>query len=144
MAQTNVDPEVVGTGRIVKRRASRACLSCRAKKIKCSVVKSGIPCHNCRLDENECVVSERRRKRFRIEEPPPNHSTESPIAGVEQTDVQETLSAIDRSLATAPTSLDLEAHIFRWLPWLSVTCLGADHDQTAPTERPRPTKDGHF
>ena len=49
--------------RVVKRRASRACHYCRAKKIKCSVVKSGSPCNTCRLDEVECLVSMVRRKR---------------------------------------------------------------------------------
>ena len=49
--------------RVVKRRASRACHYCRAKKIKCSVVKSGSPCNTCRLDEVECHVSPARRKR---------------------------------------------------------------------------------
>ena len=49
--------------RMVKRRASRACHYCRAKKIRCSVVKSGSPCNTCRLDDVECLVSIARRKR---------------------------------------------------------------------------------
>ena len=53
-----------GSGhRVVKRRASRACHYCRAKKIRCSVVKSGSPCNTCRLDDVECLVSIARRKR---------------------------------------------------------------------------------
>ncbi|KAF2153075.1 hypothetical protein K461DRAFT_240433 [Myriangium duriaei CBS 260.36] len=46
----------------VKRRASKACQSCRARKVRCNVVEQ-IPCTNCRLDEVECVVSESKRKK---------------------------------------------------------------------------------
>ncbi|KAL9090879.1 MAG: hypothetical protein Q9165_005087 [Trypethelium subeluteriae] len=46
----------------VKRRASKACQCCRARKVRCNVVEHGAPCTNCRLDEIECVVSESKRK----------------------------------------------------------------------------------
>lgn len=46
----------------VKRRASKACQSCRARKVRCNVVEQS-PCTNCRLDEVECVVSESKRKK---------------------------------------------------------------------------------
>ncbi|KAL1306656.1 hypothetical protein AAFC00_005330 [Neodothiora populina] len=46
----------------VKRRASKACQSCRARKVRCNVVEQS-PCTNCRLDEVECIVSESKRKR---------------------------------------------------------------------------------
>ncbi|KXH59236.1 hypothetical protein CNYM01_06101 [Colletotrichum nymphaeae SA-01] len=46
-----------------KRRASRACLSCRNRKERCDVVKGGIPCTNCRLDRLDCVVTESNRGR---------------------------------------------------------------------------------
>ncbi|KAF2460894.1 fungal-specific transcription factor domain-containing protein [Lineolata rhizophorae] len=52
-----------GTGRSVKRRASKACQCCRARKVRCNVTEHGAPCTNCRLDEVECVVSESRRKK---------------------------------------------------------------------------------
>jgi hypothetical protein len=52
-----------GTGRVVKRRASKACRCCRARKVRCNVTEHGAPCTNCRLDEVECVVSESRRKK---------------------------------------------------------------------------------
>ncbi|KAK7541440.1 hypothetical protein IWX46DRAFT_189834 [Phyllosticta citricarpa] len=51
-----------GTGRSVKRRASKACQCCRARKVRCNVTEHGAPCTNCRLDEVECIVSESRRK----------------------------------------------------------------------------------
>lgn len=52
------------TGRSVKRRASKACQCCRARKVRCNVTEHGAPCTNCRLDEVECIVSESRRKKL--------------------------------------------------------------------------------
>lgn len=49
--------------RPVKRRASRACCCCRARKVRCDVVEHGSPCTNCRLDQVECVVTESKRRR---------------------------------------------------------------------------------
>ncbi|KIW06587.1 uncharacterized protein PV09_02303 [Verruconis gallopava] len=49
--------------RAVKRRASKACQCCRARKVRCNVTEHGAPCTNCRLDEVECIVSESRRKK---------------------------------------------------------------------------------
>ncbi|KAI8936555.1 hypothetical protein NX059_006956 [Plenodomus lindquistii] len=51
------------TGRSVKRRASKACQCCRARKVRCNVTEHGAPCTNCRLDEVDCIVSESRRKK---------------------------------------------------------------------------------
>ncbi|KAI9653891.1 MAG: hypothetical protein M1829_001117 [Trizodia sp. TS-e1964] len=51
------------SGRTVKRRASKACQCCRARKVRCNVVEHGPPCTNCRLDEIECVVAESKRRR---------------------------------------------------------------------------------
>jgi Fungal Zn(2)-Cys(6) binuclear cluster domain len=50
--------------RPAKRRAAKACQTCRSRKVRCDVVYcDGKPCNNCRLDEVECVVSDSRRKR---------------------------------------------------------------------------------
>jgi hypothetical protein len=54
-------PIITSQARLVKKRASKACHHCRAKKIKCSLVKSGSPCNTCQLDGVECVVSKSRR-----------------------------------------------------------------------------------
>ncbi|KAL3494218.1 fungal-specific transcription factor domain-containing protein [Aspergillus germanicus] len=60
--------------RPVKRRASKACCCCRARKVRCDVVENGSPCTNCRLDQVECVVTEsKRRKKSRVETDNPNH-----------------------------------------------------------------------
>ena len=50
--------------RPVKRRASKACCCCRARKVRCDVVESGSPCTNCRLDQVECVVTESKRRKY--------------------------------------------------------------------------------
>ncbi|GKT40901.1 cutinase transcription factor 1 beta [Colletotrichum spaethianum] len=47
--------------KVTKRRAARACVSCRARKVRCDVVE-GAPCGNCRWDNVECVVQESRRR----------------------------------------------------------------------------------
>ncbi|CAG9996221.1 unnamed protein product [Clonostachys byssicola] len=49
--------------RLGKRRSSKACLSCRSRKVRCDVVNGGVPCNNCRLDELECVLKESNRGR---------------------------------------------------------------------------------
>ncbi|GKU21492.1 unnamed protein product [Fusarium langsethiae] len=46
--------------RTTPQRASRACLSCRVRKVKCDVVTSS-PCSNCRWDGTQCVVPRTRR-----------------------------------------------------------------------------------
>lgn len=42
--------------KVTKRRAARACVSCRARKVRCNVVEEA-PCTNCRFDNVEvrCV-----------------------------------------------------------------------------------------
>ncbi|GAW17330.1 hypothetical protein ANO14919_067860 [Xylariales sp. No.14919] len=51
-----------GAVKVTKRRAARACVSCRARKVRCDVVE-GAPCGNCRWDGVECVVQESRRRK---------------------------------------------------------------------------------
>ncbi|OBT71133.1 hypothetical protein VF21_09554 [Pseudogymnoascus sp. 05NY08] len=49
--------------RRVKRRATKACQSCRLRKVRCNVQAHGIPCLNCSMDDVNCVISAQRRKR---------------------------------------------------------------------------------
>lgn len=44
-----------------KKRASRACLRCRSRKVRCDVAQHGAPCTNCRLDSQNCLLSQRLR-----------------------------------------------------------------------------------
>lgn len=40
-----------------KRRAPRACLSCRNRKVRCDVMRGLDPCTNCRLDGVPCILA---------------------------------------------------------------------------------------
>ncbi len=42
-----------------RKRAPKACLSCRARKVRCDVSQRGRPCMNCYLDDEACVVTSR-------------------------------------------------------------------------------------
>ncbi|KAH0438402.1 cutinase transcription factor 1 beta [Colletotrichum camelliae] len=44
------------------RRAGRACLGCRARKVRCDALERS-PCSNCEWDNVECVVPRSRRRR---------------------------------------------------------------------------------
>ncbi|SPO00976.1 related to cutinase transcription factor 1 beta [Cephalotrichum gorgonifer] len=57
--------DLTAAAKITKRRAARACVSCRARKVRCDVVE-GAPCGNCRWDNVECVVQESRRRKKNI------------------------------------------------------------------------------
>ena len=50
-----------------KRRASKACTCCRARKLKCDVLKNGLPCTRCQVDGFECTVEERKKRRRRLD-----------------------------------------------------------------------------
>ncbi|PGH02395.1 hypothetical protein GX51_04703 [Blastomyces parvus] len=47
--------------KLSRKRASKACQSCRARKVRCGVSEHGVPCHNCKLDDVECIVPERKK-----------------------------------------------------------------------------------
>lgn len=68
-------------GKITKRRAARACVSCRARKVRCDVVE-GAPCGNCRWDNVECIVQESRRRKKNIFAPASSASV-GHVAGAE-------------------------------------------------------------
>ncbi|KAI0109037.1 hypothetical protein GGR51DRAFT_118512 [Nemania sp. FL0031] len=42
-----------------RKRAPKACLSCRARKVRCDVSQRGRPCMNCYLDSEACIVTSR-------------------------------------------------------------------------------------
>ena len=45
------------------KRAVRACLQCRSRKIRCNVEEHGRPCSNCLTDEYDCQMAESMRGR---------------------------------------------------------------------------------
>lgn len=55
-----------GTGdqpqKVTKRRAAKACSTCRARKVRCDVTER-VPCSNCTWDKIKCVVQESRRRK---------------------------------------------------------------------------------
>ncbi|KAF2164390.1 hypothetical protein M409DRAFT_25268 [Zasmidium cellare ATCC 36951] len=60
-------------GRAIKHRASKACQSCRTRKVRCDVLINASRCSNCRLDELECITIASRRgqnKRRKAVHPP--------------------------------------------------------------------------
>ncbi|KAL7904916.1 fungal-specific transcription factor domain-containing protein [Trichoderma velutinum] len=59
----------------LRKRASKACLSCRARKVRCDVSRRGRPCMNCHLDGEACIVTGRARVKYRTTE---HDSTSSP------------------------------------------------------------------
>lgn len=50
-----------GEERVIKHRSSKACRSCRHRKVRCDVAAKGARCTNCELDGMECVVLPSRR-----------------------------------------------------------------------------------
>ncbi|KAI1415176.1 fungal-specific transcription factor domain-containing protein [Hypoxylon sp. FL1857] len=65
-----------GSTKVTKRRAARACISCRSRKVRCDVVE-GAPCGNCRWDNVECIVQESRRRRKNLFHSNPSSSQNS-------------------------------------------------------------------
>ncbi|KAJ0155875.1 Uncharacterized protein HZ326_1820 [Fusarium oxysporum f. sp. albedinis] len=51
-----ITPRHANMKRIYRRRATRACLSCRGRKVRCDVTRTSMPCSNCRFNLTECVV----------------------------------------------------------------------------------------
>ncbi|KAF5596705.1 cutinase transcription factor 1 beta [Fusarium pseudocircinatum] len=45
-----------------RKRASKACMNCRVRKVRCDVVRNPGRCTNCALDDTECTVIARRAK----------------------------------------------------------------------------------
>lgn len=47
-----------------KKRASKACQNCRARKVKCNIIDNGIPCAYCCRRNVACAVSKSNRGRY--------------------------------------------------------------------------------
>ncbi|KAI0157669.1 transcription factor CTF1 [Xylariaceae sp. FL1272] len=54
-----------GSSKVTKRRAARACVSCRTRKVRCDVVEN-YPCGNCKWDGVLCEVQPSRRRKKSI------------------------------------------------------------------------------
>ncbi|KAK8104239.1 uncharacterized protein PG998_011272 [Apiospora kogelbergensis] len=78
-----MDPNKPRAAAKARKRAAKACLSCRARKVRCDVSQRGMPCMNCYLDNDTCVVADRAsRKPQQVSMPPyePNVN-DAPEAG---------------------------------------------------------------
>ncbi|KAI5922043.1 fungal-specific transcription factor domain-containing protein [Camillea tinctor] len=51
----------------VRKRAPKACLSCRSRKVRCDVSQRGRPCMNCYLDNESCIVTGRASRYRRVQ-----------------------------------------------------------------------------
>ncbi|KAJ5628334.1 hypothetical protein N7490_010562 [Penicillium lividum] len=125
--------------RPVKRRASKACCCCRARKVRCDVVENGSPCTNCRLDQVECVVTEsKRRKKSRVEVDHAAHS-ESPEASEEN--LLHGFQGLSEMAPTSPSqaSVDLDhgQHMPHLLYQTQAQRIGSD-DQSRRHMAPNP------
>ncbi|OAL34069.1 hypothetical protein AYO20_06717 [Fonsecaea nubica] len=65
------------------KRAAKACLSCRKRKIKCDYATKGSPCSNCDQDGFECLAVERKKRKTTVVRTLPGVNTtnlSSPLA----------------------------------------------------------------
>ncbi|KAK5658487.1 hypothetical protein OQA88_1877 [Cercophora sp. LCS_1] len=58
-----------------KRRATRACGTCRSRKVRCDVTEQH-PCSNCKWDGADCIVQDSRRRKKNI---PPTGPVYAPV-----------------------------------------------------------------
>ncbi|KEF53606.1 uncharacterized protein A1O9_10581 [Exophiala aquamarina CBS 119918] len=107
----------------VHKRAPKACQSCRTRKVRCDVTRTGETCTNCRLDNKLCVVpiSKRRHVGDRVlgsSFVTSTHHPQSPICdaiidfGDIQKSPQETRGSGAKTLATATPVNDTAFNIF--------------------------------
>ncbi|KAI1342008.1 transcription factor CTF1 [Xylariaceae sp. FL0016] len=97
-----------GSAKITKRRAARACVSCRARKVRCDVVE-GAPCGNCRWDNVECVVQESRRRKKTLFDPNSSvaHNASAPHAHPAEANLKAKTSANPINIASAASAESL-------------------------------------
>lgn len=60
---SSVSPEPHSSSKQPVRRASKACLACRARKVRCDVTIRS-PCGNCQWNGQQCVTHARRARRY--------------------------------------------------------------------------------
>ncbi|KAB5549975.1 cutinase transcription factor 1 beta [Coniochaeta sp. 2T2.1] len=110
--ETAADQGTKKSSNKIRKRAPKACLSCRARKVRCDVSQRGRPCMNCYLDSETCVVTGRasrfRRQRENGDNPQasyppyPQEIRTNPTA--EEIVKSRTLAqAVPESTASAPT-----------------------------------------
>ncbi|KAI1855664.1 hypothetical protein JX265_006067 [Neoarthrinium moseri] len=104
---TQGEPKAAKPTGKVRKRAPKACLSCRARKVRCDVSQRGRPCMNCYLDSETCVVTGR-ASRLRAERNGDNSQASYPPYNAENDDHSRSAEDIVRSRlngeSTSPTA----------------------------------------
>lgn len=108
----------------LRKRAARACTWCRARKVRCDVVRCGPPCTNCRLDSESCVVRKRKRKII-------SYERASLISGLQDSSSTLQLTPVDPILGDFTHASSLEP-----VQGASEKCIGEnqDHEQVYDTQ----------
>ncbi|KAK2806900.1 hypothetical protein FQN51_005700 [Onygenales sp. PD_10] len=92
----------------VQRRASAACRSCRARKVRCDVLLKSTPCTNCRLDGSECVIAESKRTKFARAANGTTFRIAAPEKDRESKDVAQAKQAPIKEIIERPRSQSIE------------------------------------
>lgn len=110
----------------IHTRASRACFTCRNRKVRCNVALAGIPCSSCSSAGLKCSINPTKRSSlkssakerrsipiglhvFDVHMKSPNDQSSREADPESQSESQEDVtSRIDNFLTTAPEALDLD------------------------------------
>ncbi|KAL7790919.1 fungal-specific transcription factor domain-containing protein [Trichoderma ceciliae] len=110
--RSSLSPEPHSSSKQPVRRAGKACLACRARKVRCDVTIRS-PCGNCQWNGQQCVTHARRARRRRRRQP--QAAAPSELKDLKEAATKDGTSdppdefAIDSMSSKAPTSVeDLE------------------------------------
>ncbi|KAK8075193.1 fungal specific transcription factor domain-containing protein [Apiospora hydei] len=110
MNADTMDPNKPRAAAKARKRAAKACLSCRARKVRCDVSQRGMPCMNCYLDNDTCVVADRASCQVTIPpyEPSVNDASESRNGYMAtENDYDDDTSPSTQAQAQAPPTFDI-------------------------------------
>ncbi|KIY03657.1 uncharacterized protein Z520_00348 [Fonsecaea multimorphosa CBS 102226] len=98
------------------RRAAKACLSCRKRKVRCDYATKGSPCSNCDQDGFECLAVDRKKRHKStvgsLTEANPAHSSSTPARthhngiGTSATGLPTASEAAVDSLSATPEGIE--------------------------------------
>ena len=128
----------------VRKRATLACHQCRSRKVKCSLMDTGIPCRNCQLDEVVCTTSlSKRTRKYRLQKAELHHSSANRSALLPRTQSQHFTPS---SMSPTGERMAVTAQDFSSPPDREQTSAGsrisvadASELQPLPIHNPRPS-----
>lgn len=110
----------------INRRAGKACLTCRMRKVKCDVEEHGQPCSNCLTDSVFCRIQPSKRGRYVAN---PYNIVEKRLSDISRKPTQEHANRRNRfksaevavvdadfPLIARPRHLPAGKHTTGWLP----------------------------